>query len=395
MRKIMFFILVMFISCQGFSQTNLMNKKSWAYWLQNIDIQTIVKDASFELIVMDYSADGLDSDKWTQQQIDSIKNSGKIPVSYISIGEAEDYRYYWNSEWSSDPPSWLGPENPDWDGNYKVRFWEEEWESIIFNYLDTIIMQGFDGIYMDIIDAYYFWSEEEGSQTYADSLMCQFIIDIREYCDSKRGNNTFILLPQNGEDVWDQENVSSSLKNDFFNAINGIGVEDVFFIGPGDEDNPFEPDEYRIGILQEYLLNEKQVFSVEYLTQTDKISQFREAAANQNFIPYVCTRSLDHLCEGITSGIPHISADFKDDIVIYPNPATRYLKLSFDESEFNKDLTLSIHNLVGQLIDQMDPPEYMGNVITLDISDYQAGYYIILISDGEASKSVKLLIIKN
>ncbi|HDY86607.1 MAG TPA: hypothetical protein ENH82_00655 [bacterium] len=151
----------------------------WAYWLQSINIQTIVNDTSFQLIVMDYSPDGLDSLKFTPAQIDSVKNSGKYAIGYISIGEAEDYRYYWDTSWTSSPPAWLGPVNPDWPGNYKVRFWDPQWQNIIFEYIDTIINQGFDGIYMDIIDGYYYWSVENPEQTDADSLMCQFILSIK------------------------------------------------------------------------------------------------------------------------------------------------------------------------------------------------------------------------
>lgn len=88
------------------------------------------------------------------------KNNGskRLVVSYMSIGEAEDYRYYWKPEWSKKPPSWLFEENPDWPGNYKVSYWKTEWKKIIYgnsdSYLDKIIANGFDGAYLDIIDAY-------------------------------------------------------------------------------------------------------------------------------------------------------------------------------------------------------------------------------------------------
>ena len=28
-------------------------------------------------------------------------------------------------------PSWLEDENPDWEGNYRVKYWEAEWQKII------------------------------------------------------------------------------------------------------------------------------------------------------------------------------------------------------------------------------------------------------------------------
>lgn len=54
-------------------------------------------------------------------------NGGKhLILAYMSIGEAEDYRYYWKDEWKDHPPGWMAGENPDWPGNYKVKYWEAE-----------------------------------------------------------------------------------------------------------------------------------------------------------------------------------------------------------------------------------------------------------------------------
>ncbi|MFA4853210.1 MAG: hypothetical protein WC599_11880, partial [Bacteroidales bacterium] len=72
--------LFMFALCSVFplvslSQTqSLMNVKTWAYQLQNINISQIAADTSFKLIVIDYSSDGTDTNKFTPQQIAQIKN---------------------------------------------------------------------------------------------------------------------------------------------------------------------------------------------------------------------------------------------------------------------------------------------------------------------------------
>lgn len=89
-------------------------------------------------------------------------NGGKrLVLSYMSIGEAEDYRYYWQSNWRPGNPSWIEAENPDWEGNYKVRYWDARWQAVIFGsedaYLDRIVAAGFDGVYLDIIDAFEYF----------------------------------------------------------------------------------------------------------------------------------------------------------------------------------------------------------------------------------------------
>ena len=52
-------------------------------------------------------------------------------------------------------------ENPDWAGNFKVWYWEAEWQSIIYgsmdSYLGMILDADFDGVYLDIIDAYEYY----------------------------------------------------------------------------------------------------------------------------------------------------------------------------------------------------------------------------------------------
>lgn len=71
----------------------------------------------------------------------------KQALVYISIGEAEDYRWYWQDAWDAgqagvpDPgaPAWLGAANPDWPGNYKVRYWDPAWQAIVYDYLDKVL----------------------------------------------------------------------------------------------------------------------------------------------------------------------------------------------------------------------------------------------------------------
>ncbi len=284
---------------------NLNNVTSWAYQLQNLDIVQVAADTSFQLVVMDYSADGTDDTKYAATDISQIKNSGKKAISYISIGEAEDYRYYWQTSWNSNPPAFLGAENPDWAGNYKVRFWDTAWQSTVFGYIDTIIAQGFDGIYLDIIDAYYYWQTENPEQPLADSLMVQFVLNIRQHVDAAHPGSRFFILPQNGEEIIESNNVSPQLAQLYLGAIDGVGIEDVFFSGNADMDNPHSPDGYRLTILQHYQQVGKKVFNIEYISQSAKINQYEQDIQQYGFVPYYCVRNLDQLCGQPTwVGIP-------------------------------------------------------------------------------------------
>jgi len=69
----------------------------FVYQLQRIDLGAI-GETKFELVIMDYSRDGSDAEKFTAEGINALRdNPGgpKTVLSYMSIGEAEDYRWYW------------------------------------------------------------------------------------------------------------------------------------------------------------------------------------------------------------------------------------------------------------------------------------------------------------
>jgi cysteinyl-tRNA synthetase len=123
-----------------------------------------LSETDYDLLIIDYF---FEDEEYSVSEINTLKlkNNGgrRLVVSYMSIGEAEDYRYYWHSDWENHPPSWLAGENPEWEGNYKVRYWKQEWKNIIYgsddSYLGRIISKGFDGVYLDIIDAFEYFEE--------------------------------------------------------------------------------------------------------------------------------------------------------------------------------------------------------------------------------------------
>ena len=104
----------------------------------------------------------------SQAEVSSLKQKAgggkRLVISYVSIGQAEDYRYYWQDEWSNEPPPWLRGEDPEWFGNYFVEYWDSGWQSIIFggegSYIDLVLDSGFDGVYLDRIDAFEYFEND-------------------------------------------------------------------------------------------------------------------------------------------------------------------------------------------------------------------------------------------
>ena len=120
---------------------------------------------NYDLLIIDayFSNDEMLTHEDVNHLKEKINGGKRLILSYLSIGEAENYRYYWQKEWDINPPSWLEEENPDWSGNYKVRYWDKEWREIIFGnpdaYLDKILKAGFDGVYLDLVDSFEYFEE--------------------------------------------------------------------------------------------------------------------------------------------------------------------------------------------------------------------------------------------
>lgn len=122
-----------------------------------------VTNTNYDIVLMDlFFKDGTVFSSAEINQLRNKKNGGRrLVICYMSIGEAENYRYYWKTEWNSKKPAWMDIENPDWPGNYKVKYWDKDWQSIIYgndnSYLKKIIDADFDGAYLDIIDAFEYY----------------------------------------------------------------------------------------------------------------------------------------------------------------------------------------------------------------------------------------------
>ncbi len=120
-------------------------------------VDTLAK-TNFDLLVIDAFFKGKPLSVKDIERIRYKRNGGRrLVISYLSIGEAEDYRHYWKKRWSDNPPEWLGEENPRWEGNYVVKYWHKEWYRIIEEYIDRIDEAGFDGVFLDTVDTYYYY----------------------------------------------------------------------------------------------------------------------------------------------------------------------------------------------------------------------------------------------
>ena len=189
-----------------------------------------INESQRELVVIDYSFDGGKEGIWRLQKIAAMKKSDsrRRIIAYLSIGEAENYRPYWKKEWSHGKrPPFLLAENREWKGNYHVRYWNLEWQKIVMTYLDTILAQGFDGVYLDIVDGYEFFEKgkdnclnPETGRTYRQDMKA-FVQAIASR--AKQKSPTFMVIQQNAQALFEDES--------YMRSLDGIGAEDVLSDG--------------------------------------------------------------------------------------------------------------------------------------------------------------------
>jgi len=116
--------------------------KSWAYYINN-PIIAAIKTSDFDLIVTDTES----RIPFSRNDIINMKSGGKKIFVYASLGDAENYRSYWNKEWNSKKPSWIGKEHELWKGNFNVtELLHPEWKEITKKQLSKMMSLGFDGI---------------------------------------------------------------------------------------------------------------------------------------------------------------------------------------------------------------------------------------------------------
>ena len=284
------------------------NPASFAYILQTDSFAKTkpaavakLKESGRDWIVLDATFAG--DTPWEQADLDAIRSgkAGRKVVAYLSIGEAEDYRSYWQSEWVSNgkrtaaAPAWLGIENPEWKGNYQVKYWNAEWQKLMLTAIDDAMARGFDGVYLDIVDG--FQTYEQGADGYLDDRMNpetkqtyrRDMVDwVKAIAARARAKNpAALVIPQNGSQLV--------ADNDFVEVISAQGIEDLFTNGK--KLQPASHTDEILGHLKILALAKKPVLLIEYPKTHQGQALSKKLAKRNGLVWLVTDRQLKTLGE--------------------------------------------------------------------------------------------------
>jgi cysteinyl-tRNA synthetase len=191
----------------------------WIYQLSGYEddgLEALIA-APHEAAVIDLARDG-GEDYFTADEITALKDSGKTVYAYFTMGSIETYR----------------PEHPavaahdlilnqwgDWPDEYFVEYWDQRWWDLVMQpRLDQAMTAGYDGVYLDVPNAY----EEidlalvpgETRESLAQK-MADLVIAVDQYA-----GGSLAVLPQNSPELREHPG--------YLDAIDGIGIEELFFL---------------------------------------------------------------------------------------------------------------------------------------------------------------------
>jgi cysteinyl-tRNA synthetase len=299
--------------------------KLWAYQLQYLDDDGAVDalvESHYDMFVLEPTRSDRDTaDFDTKGMVQRLHNSSgknlerRLVIAYIDIGEAEDWRWYWKKDWVAPKgkkrgdPDFLIAEDPDgWSGNYPVAYWDKRWRNIMIydknSALNQVIDDGFDGIYMDWVEACYDETVEEAAED--DGVdpakeMVRFIKRIRKH--ARKRDPDFLLIQQNACELWED-------RRRIFRLVDGFAQEHVYFRGEADTDwedeesgdirVPKRGEGYSTEFYEWHLkrwLRKMPVFNCEYARKPRNVQSAYSRALKKGYVPYVSLTPLSRLTE--------------------------------------------------------------------------------------------------
>ena len=301
------------------TQSNpLRSVRHWMYQLQGMeDPVSLAKLAQspYDLLVIEptFTLKG-ESSFDAKAMVAKLKAAkpNRLVVAYVDIGEAERFRTYWEKTWmlptkkrSGSPDFLLAPDPDGWKDDVSIKFWHPQWRKIWLGengLLQQIMQAGFDGVYLDWIEAYH----EPGVVKAAKEAgvdptkaMVDFIADIRQQVRAVKPQG--VVIAQNAPTLIGEEPRYAGL-------IDGVGFEDTWFRGDADAnwDSPQggdiaqngEGDDSTAGRLQQYQTFLKAgipVFTIDYCLKPENVVHVYESAARVGLISLVTRVSLEQM----------------------------------------------------------------------------------------------------
>ena len=305
-------------------EVTLEEVKSFAYNIQNVDSDSQWNELTkshYDMYILEPCVTEKENKNFNiEGLLESIREYNRIKydkkpiiLAYADVGQAEDWRWYWQEDWEPGNPEWIVTTDPDeWEGNYPVAFWYPEWENIVIygsggmSHVEIALQAGFDGIDLDWIEAFsdlnvVAKAEKDGIPDIAEAML-DFIEKMRIFArqSSSNANPNFLIVAQNAPDLFPEN------PNRYNEIIDAISCEAIWFGGTGGYDDWDDPHGFNVptndiysgwteelleylslisGLMPIFCVEYAQDFGGEFLAS----EVYTTLAPSRGFIPY-CTR---------------------------------------------------------------------------------------------------------
>lgn len=317
----------------GLGARRLEDVRTWLYLLDT-DLEEAVlaeiEASAYDMVVLDFIPSQVGSADYAMgEAVERLHRAAhaKLVLAYLDIGEAEDFRAYWQQGWEIGDPPWILGDDPEgWEGDFPVAYWDAGWRSVWLGQsgmIAQVTAAAFDGMYLDWVEAY----DDEtvaaaavAAGIDARSEMIRFVADLAAAGRAARPG--FVVVAQNAAGLLTDEA--------YADILDGIAQEQIWFDGGPDDDPPGDcplprlladiesrayleslspacrrlhaqaPDGTLHTSTEEYLdlllpasAHGLPVFTVDYAVEPPNIAWIYNESRRLGWIPYVSNRALD------------------------------------------------------------------------------------------------------
>ena len=274
--KNIFFIILLIFSLNLFAGDK-MGKMNWCvYYSDNTPVSELER---YDLIV-------LDSDNYSKLVLDSLIDLDKTVLGYISLGEIESFRSYFEK---FKKAGLMLRENQNWKGSYFIDIRNTEWtEFVIYTLIPEILQKGFNGIFMDTLDNPSYLNDKYPKKYNGMKASAIHLVK---------------TIRRNYPDIKIMMNRGYEILSEVVHDIDFELGECVY------SDYDFKTKKYKINSKEDFLnqveilknaqkMNPKlEIFTLDYWYENDaaEIKRIYKIEREHDFIPYVATIELDKI----------------------------------------------------------------------------------------------------
>ncbi|OWA53901.1 hypothetical protein BV898_18320 [Hypsibius exemplaris] len=233
--------------------------------LTNQTFQSILRSPELMFIV------DPDDVQLTRDQNALLRGLGKTVFAYLSVGEAETVRPYWQDSWRVGAPSFLSRQDEKYANGIIVEFWRPEWQAAVMHYMSSNILPfGYSGILMDYLGKY---QEFLTVRPTAAEDMINLAAALANM--ARISNPAMLIVTQDALELY-------PISEQYRMMVDGVSAEDVYF-----QDGKVRRSgetKSKVELLKRAALDKKVVLVEEYVEKNRSVCEFYKKCAMDGFM---------------------------------------------------------------------------------------------------------------